>query len=244
MAITLVGYATGGAITNVTYSISLTALTGGSGSAPIAGDVVVLVAGSLQGADTDLTVDSGYIELADLFSPDNWSAGLYVGYKLMGPTPDIEITAINGNSTVSNGGQSGIAYVLRGVDPVNPIDVATTTATGIDSSTPNAPSITPVTPGALVLACGGSVGTAFIIPPTYPASYSNGVYKHAAAEAESMAVIASKIWSSGAEDPAAFGVAQTEGAIYDIYMAWCAATVALRPKPTAGGSSLFFGSNF
>lgn len=244
MAIQFVGYATGGSLDTTAYSISLTSLTGGIGSAPIAGDVVVLVNTTVNGStDTDLTTSSGYTELADLNQIETWYVGMYVGYKVMGATPDTSITGITAAND-TNGGSGGIAYVLRGVDPVTPIDVAIVTAQGANSYIPNAPSITPVTAGALVIAMGGSSGIAFGRSLTHPAGYSNGAHKISdTTAADSMTIMASKVWAGGAEDPAAFGVTIADPATYSADLGWCAATLALRPKPVNAGN-LFFGSNF
>lgn len=136
-----------------------------------------------------------------------------------------------GESSISFTSHSNTAYavqIFRGVDTSSPLDVATQIQTFVnDTPRPNPPSITPVTAGAMVVACGGSHGafdandftssdlTNFLSQQNEDASFDPLV---------GIGYIAD--WESGAVDPAQFGGGATANPT------WCSAasaTIALRP---------------
>lgn len=243
MSLSFVGGLTGspagsqGTNANAAFNVSLTALTGGTGSTANEGDLVIAVYGNATvGSNTNQGVTtSGYAQIADVYSDDTLDANLTVYWKIMGSTPDTTVAfAASGNSAW---GCAALVHVWRGVDSTNPIDVTTTTASGINTDAFNSPSITPTTPGAYVLTIGA--GTNDITNDdtiTAPAGYGN--QKNVSRLATSYAITigcASKAWITGAEDPAVWG-----GLAAGAANAWCAASVALRPAIVFSPSASFF----
>lgn len=208
--------------TTSTTNVSLTSLTGGVASAPAEGDIVVVVYTFSSTDDTDRDVIvTGYSELCDLFANDSVEAQFGVFYKKMTATPD---TVVNVGQTYSTGQDGSVAiHVWRGADQTTPIDVATTTATGINTGLANPPSVTPVTAGAVVLACGGAGASATFGTLTH--SLDN-VFSAVGTGQSGVSGIASYgDWTSGAYNPAAFGKSGADATVY----AWAAASVVLRP---------------
>lgn len=202
-------------------SLSLTALTGGSDSAPVQNDYVVVTWSRGFNSDINMALTSaGYTELADLYADDNTDANLGVYIKKMGAVPDttVDVAAIG----AAFGGVL-IAEVYRGVDLTTPMDVAVQTATGANSALANPPSITPVTTGAMIVTCGSAgaqsgtgdnasnfASSDMTVFQTTFAAFTNGGMGHRA-------------WTSGAYDPAAWTCAD------NIRSSWAAVTLALRP---------------
>lgn len=207
-------------------SISLTGLTGGSGSTALENDLVIAVVSFSSGfSDSNmLMTTSGYTEVADLFANDTNNANLGVFYKFMGATPDT--TAVGGADNDSSGyGLTMALHVWRGIDTTTPMDVTATTATGLNSGVADPPSITPSTSGAIIIICGGNAtdqGTNAFTHSVFSNVFSIG---YDGSSGDSAAGIASYDgWTSGAYNPAAFGFSgsgSTDG--------WCAVTMALRP---------------
>lgn len=227
MAITFVGSVTGTGA-SASFNISL------SGLGLQQGDLVIVATGyvTVGGADGNPGVStSGYTEIADLYSNDSREAQFSVNYKLMGATPDTSVTC-NGSGSASLGA-AGIAYALRGVDQTTPLDVTSTTATGLDSSIPNPPSITPTTSGAYVVITGCGTSQNIELGVTPPTGYSNGAFVSGAQSTAVHVACASKEWTSGAEDPGAW----TDWATSTVD-AWAAATMAIRPAADAGGQPI------
>ena len=211
MAISFVDSAYGSGTTNADLTLTLPTC--------LEGDVVVVAVG-MGNLNIASISTADYTSEAGLIGSDVEKVTLRVGWKRMGATPDTTVTL------AGSYGKSAVVHVWRGVD-VTAMDVTTTTATGIDSGIPNAPSITPITEGAVVIACGtGSVADAAV---TGPAGYANHVTAVSSSTYSSTTSIASKAWSgSGAEDPPAWTDWTTQ-----TWFAWCAATLALRPAEAA-----------
>ena len=228
--------------TGATYTISLTSLQGGISSSAAAGDLVIVVTGWSSAANGDPGVnDAGYTEVADLHSSDTRDANLSVNWKTMGPTPDTSVTARGFNNT-ANGGAT-VVQVWRNAASTTPMDVTVTTASANNQSAanPNSPSITPVTTGAYVLTAG--LGTGDSAPgagfTTVPSGYGNATTTPGIGSTMSaIAVIASKAWTSGAEDPAAWGGGETSASD-----SWAAATIAIKPATTFLGNDTDPGVN-
>ena len=202
-----------------TFSLDF-ALTGGVAATPKAGDVVVIALVHTSNTNHDLSV-SGYTEISDLYSNAGNDTNFGMYYKVMPSTPDTSVTL-----PYSNHEQNASAYAIsvwRNIDQTTPLDVTRTTATGTGSMKANPPSITPTTPGAVIIAAGGgcSTGTAeytssnltdfvtIISDDTYDSTIGMGYH----------------IWESGAFDPALFGGGVANNANYS----WAATTIALRP---------------
>ena len=148
----------------------------------------------------------------------------------MGSSPDSSVV-FTFSSGDNEEGVAGAVHVWRNVDDVV-LDVPSTTATGADSSKPNPPSITPIaSAGATILAIGGSalagtsanrwIGSA-------PSGYSNLITNYGTPRTTvgsfGSVGIASKTWTSGAEDPGTFNTASGSSSSSD---SWCAITIAL-----------------
>lgn len=214
-------------------STSLTALTGGTGSTAMPGDLVIAaIGGSMNNVLTDqdmYMVTSGYTEICDQFANDAERTNLGVFYKIMGSTPD----SVASGSTTDNGLVRIItAQVFRGVNQSVPIDVTTVTANGINTGIPNPPSITPTTPGSLIIAVGCEGGyknattSALLLtaPDGMTLLFSDLAYD-TSVRARCGLALATTYWSGGAYDPPIFN-----GARDSSYCSWCAATIAIRPS--------------
>lgn len=233
MAITYVGgktHAFAGTTSNVT--IALTGLTGGSDSAPSAGDIVIVAYVTPSAADRSMPVlTAGYTEIADLYADDFYNTNLSVCYKVQGPTPDTSVQVPN---TVTGTYAGAVAiHVWRGVDSSSPLDVATTTATGIDTGRPDPPAITPTSPGAVIVVCGGAAegsGLAFAQPGT---QLSNFLSVNSPDSEDAMVGVGSFQWTSGTFNPVAWVGGDTA-----TNASWVAATLALRPGGVGGASDV------
>lgn len=171
---------------------------------------------------------AGYTEL---FQPSVSSNAPCCGlwWKRMGSTPDTVV-----NVDEFSAGTSATAFVImcfRGVDTTTAVDATTTNANGATGD-PDAPSITTVTNGAVVVAFG------FIdddeITSCSLSGYSNVNFQAAndgvGTRASAMAGWIEKA-TAGAEDPPAF--------VTDGDDQWHAASVALRPASGGGGGAKF-----
>lgn len=227
MAITLVGNVTN-TFANSGLSLSLTGLTGGSDSAPIAGDIVVIISGAPETADTNVSITTSGYTNQELYANDTRDANGVFAYKIMGATPDTTVAIPATTASTARG--SVVARVYRGVDQTTPLDVAVTTATGANGDRANSPSITPVTAGAKILALGFATNPASTSgTATGPANMADFITVVGSGSGRSsVAGMASQDWTSGAFDPAAW-TATTNNA----NDAWVAFTVALRPAATS-----------
>lgn len=223
MALRYVGSATASG-TGATYNIDLTSLTGGIGSAPIEGDIVIVTTGIASTSDIDMAV-SGYTELADLYSNDVRDSNLFVGYKLMTSTPDTSIT-VPGSGDAAQGGASA-AVVWRGVDQSTPIDATTTTQTSIDTPRFDPASITTVTPGAVIMACGMGTGDSTPLALTPPSAVEHPVTTEGAGTTMSTLIgVWARYVNQGASTQNIAASGSGETSLSDSY---AVATVALRP---------------
>lgn len=226
MALSYVG-GTSGSGSSANYSISLTSLTGGSNSSPSAGDIVIVSTGFASTTDGNPGVNtSGYTELADLYQNDLRDANFSLNYKIMGSTPDTSVEILGSGDSIR--GATTVIHVWRGVDQITPMDVTPTTATSPNSSNVDSPSITPITSGAVVITTG--IGTTLSVDNavTAPTGYTNVVQISTDPGTATTSVIASKAWTSGAEDPGAWTDWDTSSS-----ESWAGATLALRPAPSS-----------
>lgn len=209
---------------NNAFSIPLTSLSGGLSSSPQAGDVVIVaIAVGIDDATTNPISISGYTTLASLISNPSEANDddLYfnVAYKVLSSS-DTSISASGlGSSTTY------AVHVWRNVSNSTPIDVSPTTVTdSLRIATP--PSITPVTPGAVILSAMG-IGS-----DSLNATFSNSSMENlfTAGDAnsslqESSVGIASIAWSgSGSYTPTGWAISSTDNT-----SSGAAVTLALRP---------------
>lgn len=143
----------------------------------------------------------------------------------MGVTPDTSVVGYGSQVSTLEG--NVIVYVWRNEDTGTQPDVAITQAGGSGTGTPNPPSCTPITTGAVVVAIGCSPGTG--TTPAAPSGYSNlKGYNGALGSVGHTSYFASKAWSgSGSEDPGTFGGFNTSATV-----SWIACTLVIRPAPT------------
>lgn len=229
MAIQYVGGRTDsrlGATSN--YTVSLTGLTGGVGTAPATGDLVVVtnVIGSTANrhASTAVVSPSGYTDLTRLDADGTtYDATVGVSYKFMGATPDTTVTL--GSSGSVDDGQAVIIQVFRGVDPTNPLDVAAVTATGSGTGRPNPAAITPTTTGAWIVVCSGAANSGQGGGLAYP-DLTSVLIDGALDTNDPIAGCGLKTdWTSGAFDCGQATSGPTAAAA-----SWAAYTLALRPE--------------
>ena len=213
--------------------VSLTSLTGGLASAPVEGDLVIVYYGTGSNADRAIGVTTAdYTEVAELYSDDTYDTNLSVSYKFMGATPDTQVQ-VSATGQADDSGAVAI-HVWRGVDPVLPLSVVSTTATGVNSVLCNPPAITPVTTGAVIVS-GGAGGHVAGVRTYSSSNLSNFATIGGPEDTYDVTVgVGSAVWTSGAFDPAAFTFSGTDSTQYS----WAAVTMALRPDQNQPGPIL------
>lgn len=228
-----VGGMSGLAGSNSPYSISLNGtLTGGIASSPSAGDIIIVASAAIDAVEfpgmTCTGNNNGAYDgvHAQLWAPDSNDINFRTFYKIQGSTPD---TSLSLNRPASTFYGSGAAiHVWRGVDQVNPFDVTTTTAKSGNSHLPNPPAITPVTSGAVILACGGAsqaTTSESFDPLSFPGMENLISFRNDGTSADGAALIASVFWNGlGPFDPPV-----ASGGAGGASHAWAACTLALRP---------------
>jgi hypothetical protein len=206
----------------------LTSITNVSFFQPLqANDLLLVYYGAASTTNLTLTVNgndssSPYNILHDLYANDTYDANLTVAWRVMPSTPDFRLQL---SPAGSGNGAAALIFVFRGVDPANPFDVTSTTATGTNSVLCNPPAITPITNGALIVA--GGVGAHNNGTKTFTSSDLDNFATRASIDTNNESTIGAglKEWTSGAFDPAAFGFSGTNSTSYS----WAAVTLALRP---------------
>lgn len=185
------------------YTVSLTDLSGGTNTSPQTGDVVIVAAAF--GFNTNQVYNiSAYTQIADLFVNNDGGStssdtNLFVGYKVMGPTPDTSVTFVGG-SFDDRVAISVAVHVWRNANPNSPIDITSVTnITAISNISPPFSPITPVTPGAQIVAiAGGNHNKNPATLPVYTSSLSNFLSSAANdSDSDSIIGIGSFSWTSG-----------------------------------------------
>lgn len=204
-----------------TGSLALNGLTGGIGTSPANGDFAIVVVSCSSATAASIT-SSGWTTLYYAATQDP-TAGIrlqiLVAYKAL-TTADTSVGFNNVAMTYA-------AQVFRGVDNSTPLDVTSVTSIVNDAPQPNPGSITPVTAGAWVVACGASHG-AFNANVFTSSDLTNFISEVNAPTGTDPVVGIGYIpdWESGAVNPAQFGGGSTANPT------WCSsgqATIALRP---------------
>lgn len=203
--------------------VSLTDLTGGADSAPQEDDFVIVSAcvPTLSGGNMNMAnFIQGYDPVADLYQDDSTATNFCVHRKFMGAVPD---TNFNVSGTGWDQRSTAIAvHVWRNVNKTTPLDVAAVTSVAGNTGIPNPPAINPMTPGAVIIAAGGSRWTVGVFGTTdldnFRAEWANSTY-------DAVVGMGSKAWDGlGPFDPAAFTNCSATSTV-----AACAVTLALRP---------------
>jgi hypothetical protein len=210
--------------TTSTTDVSLTALTGGLSSAPAEGDVVFI---AVSCASTTLLsqIVGGYTQIASLYANDLFDTNLWVGYKVMGSTPDTSVT-IPGSGSLDDA-QTVALQVWRGLDLNDLFDVTRTTSTRIDTVLADPPSITTITNDSVLLVIGAGAHNS--TTQTYGASYLDNFLTVGANGSNDSTIGFGSIArpTPGTYDPAAFTFSVADSTSFS-----CAAvTIALKGVP-------------
>lgn len=213
-----------GVITAITpTAVSLTDLTGGSDTQPSAGDFVLVGLAGVRSQDYDMEVTTGYTQIAELYENSTHDSNLVLAYKVMGGSPDTTVTLAGNITTVAS-----MAYAIKVYRGVNatPMDVAATTASGIASGNPNPAAITPITAGALIVACGGGGWDNAQAGGVFTSPDMDGMLSEFAPDSTYNCSVgmAVKVWPGGSFDPGAWS-----GGAVNAGNTWTAITCALRP---------------
>ena len=193
-------------------------------------DIVIVAAMIPTLGDIDVAMNTaGYTEVADLFADDTNDTNLGVFYKVMGVTPDTTAVVTGGGN--ASDGNSAVALVFRNVDPTTPMDVAATTATGVNSGNANPASINYDDTNAVIvvaLANGHAVGASggFIFPTGYLGIGASGDDSRDSAVA---LAFGTSDYTSDPEDPTAVEVSYGDGlsGANNLTNSWAAVTMAL-----------------
>lgn len=109
-------------------TLRLDTLTGGVGSAPQTGDLVVVYATAASANTTtpisNRTLSTGFTRLYQSFENDAYDTNLMIYYKIMGATPD---TSCQLENPGAGNGTTMIAQVFRNVDPEAPLGIGSVT---------------------------------------------------------------------------------------------------------------------
>ena len=211
--------------TGATYSVSLTALTGGSGSTAQIGDIVVVVWGwaTNVGADAALTMNSSGYTYA---FADTREANMRAAYKVL-TAADASCIANGPNNAAYGGG--ACVMVWRGIDSATPMSGTASATTGLNGNHGNPPAITPAISGSVVIVgMVGSGATTATGTKTAPTNYTtyNVAAKGDGSGADGYVSISARAGLAGgaSEDPGAYSGGSTSTSD-----GWCAGTIGLRP---------------
>jgi hypothetical protein len=222
-----VAYGSAGQTVNMGYGIDFLDNGVTNGIEPIGGDLVIACF-AINVDDTGQIAYriANYTQIQNLYVSDTEQVQLQVGYRILPETPsgsDFIVTLTGGTGDVDQAVAAAF-HVWRNVDPTNPFDVTATWSTSTNTARPNAPSITPITSGAVILVAGGG-------------GHANGVQTFSASELDYFETaggddthdatvgLGSYNWTSGAFDPTLWSFSGTNSTAY----AAAAVTMALRP---------------
>jgi hypothetical protein len=226
MAITFVGAATpASSINGVDVAVDLTTIAGLAQN-----DLVIFAYSFGRSADVDnnmAVIEAGWTEVADLWANDVAESQLGVYYKKMGASVDTVVTGEGYDIFGSTG--VAVAMAFRGVDTTTPMDVAATTATGLNTADPDPPSIDHNNPSGLWTVLVAASGHFKAGAPTYtfPTGYTTNATEIDGANGGDDAHVGMGYRTNPAdpEDPGAMTLSGTDSVNY----AWTAVTMALRP---------------
>jgi hypothetical protein len=187
------------------------------------GDIVIVAYESCGTVNKTLSI-ADYTTIADLFADDTEDSNLIVAYKFMGITPDTQVVIPPTQNTADGG--AVVLHAYRNVDDTTPLDVAATTASIINTATPNPPAITPVSTGSLIVVAAGAAHT-LGTTATFFAPYLSNFLSVAGNDTNDPTVGIGNIpWTGGTFDPPSWrfnGVDSTNFSTNSV-------TIALRPK--------------
>lgn len=207
-----------------------TGLTGGIRDHVEPGDLVIGVFASGSTTQRLLSINT-FSNVASGYGNDDRDTNLQVGFKSMGATPDAA-AFFGPTGSVDDAGVTAV-YVFSGVALDSPLDVPAVPIAGSDTRRPTPFPITPVTPGAKIVAIGaGTTGgsASFSAPPALASFISLG----SAGTTGVGLGIGQANWTGGQFAPGQFASGGTSTSD-----SWAAVTLALRPitinaLPTSG----------
>lgn len=218
--ITLVGRASfAWADSTTSKALSLTGLTGGVGSAPEEGDVVVFFYyhGCTTQAYTLTVSETGYATTYSSLVPGPGIAAL-AGIKVMGATPDTTLT-VNTSNGFNGMARVVLVEVWRNVSATQPdVTVGSSTTT---ANNPDPPAITPDTDGAVILCAGGGGQYSAINPYTANDLTDFNQTTFDGPTVDVRAGVGHEVWTGGAFNAAQFGGGSAASCV--------AFSIALRP---------------
>ncbi len=221
---TLVGsqtYSRPGATTTLNIPFSL---AGGSNATPQAGDIVILAVAIGATLTTLMTEPVGYTKITQISSGDTYDSVLYVGYKVMGSTPDTTFPIPSALSSTNS--QVAIVYVWRGIDQTVPVmhHPLWPYSSGIDGRLAVPPPVTPTTPNSTVVCIGATAYSGTIYSFSSGGSLS-GFISSAQNDTYDSAIGAGYYeWTSGTYTPTAFSISGST-----TNDSWTSATLILNP---------------
>jgi hypothetical protein len=210
---------------NSTISLN-SGLTGGIASSVSNDDLVIAVFVTGSVANRTLAITDGTnpytLFASELYQDDTFDTNLRVAYKFVNGDTS---TTFGPTGSLDDGGAMAV-YVFRGVASVVN-DVAVVTAQSANSVLADAPSITPVTPGSVVVAVyagASSTGEAFDTSP-FPASLTGWRVAGGNDVNDASLGIGHAFWTSGPFNPEAALIEASDSTNYS----WAAMSIALRP---------------
>jgi len=225
VAISFVGSAVASSSPTTATTITLPTLN--------ANDLIIIAAAVGDTANNGIPAPTGYSRVpgvaATLYSNDANDTNLDLYYKIAvagdsGAT--VTLTATGG----TNASNAGVAMVFRGVSTTTPFDVNATTATGINTSNADPPSIDHLNPAGVwtVIAAstghtGGASG-AFTFPTNYTTNAAQRTHN------DTIDVLAGMGYRTAPADPENPGAFTASGIGTAADNAWAAVTMALRPS--------------
>lgn len=212
--------------TDITFS-----LDGGLANitTPAANDLVTVCFCTGSTADRTLsitnTAGTAYTLIgSELYADDTFDTNMRCAYRFMPATPETAVRFAGGTGNAADAGTYAIK-VYRNVDQTTPIDVTTTTATGINTRLADPPSITPSTAGAVIQIVGCGAGGTLTADYTNPGNLDDWRTDGQSDTNDSGIGSGHRTWTSGAHDQAAF----TGGGTDTTSDSWAAVSFALRP---------------
>ena len=239
MAIALRGIAIGSDVTAASsFTLDLTSLSGGSGSAALENDFVLVVNCVIQSGNKAMSPISGntsgnYLNEVEVWANDSRDTNAIMAGQFMGATPDTTVTGLTSTNT-SNAGLM-VAYVFSGVDQTTPFDgVTVVTSTGVNSAYPlfDAGGVTPNTAGAWIFGLGCGAGDGSTDAYTTPTDRTNITNTFVDGGTRSARVVCGTKtdWTSGSFTPSDVTSGQTAGSD-----SWASYIAVL--KPAAGSDT-------
>lgn len=212
--------------TGTNTTISLTDLTGSPNPALQAGDIVIVsYTISLSSSSQANVTSNTYTTLVSINSNDTYDTDLYVGYKIMGATPDTSVE-VTPTSSTSRGGVVAI-QAYRYVDEVFPLQAPANTATFTNTVRPTPPTITPWASDSVAVIVGAGAHNRGNVAYTTTGLTSFITSGSTDVSDDSSIGMGFRVIQSGSYSPNQFGFPQADSTSYSS----AAASIALKPKP-------------